>query len=475
MTPLTGLDALFLHLETDEMPMHVGSVHLYEVPARSRRNFVERVRRHLAGRLHLCPTFTRRLVPTPLDLAAPAWIDDPDVDLAYHVRRVDLPAPGSRAQLDACVAALHAQPLDRSRPLWEFHLIHGLPKGRIAFYAKVHHAAVDGQAGVALARAMLDTTSRPRRIPPPPKTRPEPPPDRAGRLRAALANQLAQSGRLLGRLPALARGGTRLAGSLLADRLSQLATGGAGAGSRLALLAPRTPLNTTIDRSRAYACVTVPLADARRITAALGGTMNEVLLALCSGALRAWLQEHDALPARPLVAAVPMSLRAEGDAAQNTQATMVRVGLATTLTDPLERYLAIRESSDAMKRSMQALRSDLPTDFPSLGLPWLLPGAAGLAGRARLADRVRIPANLVISNVPGPRVPLYLAGARMLSYEPVSIVTHGLGLNITAMSYLDTLHVGLVACPRAVPELPRLAALLEAAHRELLALAGQES
>jgi WS/DGAT/MGAT family acyltransferase len=367
MTQLTGLDALFLHLETEDMPMHVGSLHLYEVPARIRRNFVERVRRHLAGRLHLCPTFTRRLAPTPMGLAPPAWIDDPAVDLEYHVRRVDLPAPGSREQLDECVAELHSRPLDRTRPLWEFHLIHGLPKGRVAFYAKVHHAAVDGQAGVALARAMLDTSPHPREVQPPPHADPAPMPDAAARLGAAIANQFRQSGRLLGRLPGLARGGSRFAGSLLAERLSQLVSGGADDPSQPALLAPRTPFNTTIDRSRAFACVAVPIADARRITAALGGTMNDVVLALCSGALRAWLDERGELPEQPLLAAVPMSLRAEGDTAQNTQATMVRIGLATGLADPLERFMAIREASESMKRTMQAVRSELPTDFPPSG------------------------------------------------------------------------------------------------------------
>jgi hypothetical protein len=166
-----------------------------------------------------------------------------------------------------------------------------------------------------------------------------------------------------------------------------------------------------------------------------------------------------------------MSLRAEGDDSQNTQATMVRIGLATDVDDPHERFLAIREATESMKRGMQGVRAELPTDFPSLGMPWLLPGLAGLYGRSRLADRMRPPANLVISNVPGPPVPLYLAGARMLSYEPASIVTHGMALNVTVASYVDTLHFGLVACRRTVPRLRRLVAHLEAAHAELAAVA----
>ncbi|HWS76647.1 MAG TPA: wax ester/triacylglycerol synthase family O-acyltransferase [Quisquiliibacterium sp.] len=471
MTPLTGLDALFLHLETEAMPMHVGSLHLYEVAPRSRHDFVDRVRRHIATRLPLCPVFTRRLVQTPLNVTPPAWIDSADVDLEYHIRRIDLPEPGSREQLEDCVAHLHSLPMDRSRPLWEFYLIHGLPKGRIGFYAKVHHAAVDGQAGVALARAMLDTTARPRRAQPPAQPADETAPPAPQLLRAALANQLAQSRQLLGRLPGLLRGGSQMAGSLLAERVSGLLSGAAGDPARLPLLGPRTSFNTTIDGERAFSGTAVPIADARRIARALGGTVNDVVLALCGGALRAFLDEQGELPDEPLIAAMPMSLRAEGDASQNTQATMVRIGLGTHIEDAEERFLAIREATESMKHSMKAMRSELPTDFPSLGLPWLLHGLAGLYGSSRLADRMRPPANLVISNVPGPPVPLYLAGARMLTYEPASIVVHGMALNITVASYVDTIHFGLVACRSAVPQLRRLAAHIGEAHRELLALA----
>lgn len=471
MTPLTGLDALFLHLETDAMPMHVGSLHVYEVPPRLRRDFTGRVRRHIAKRLHLCPVFTRRLVHAPLELAPPAWIDDADVDLEYHVRRIDLPGPGSRAQLEDCVARLHSARMDLSRPLFEFHLIHGLPGGRIGFYAKVHHAAVDGQAGVALARAMLDASAEPRAVEPPPRQAGEAAPRPARALRLVLGNQLRQSGELLRRLPGLVRGGASFGGQVLAERASALITGGGNDPARLPLLGPRTSLNATIDGERAFASVPVPLAEARAIARTFGGTLNDVVLALCGGALRAFLDEQGELPGAPLIAAVPMSLRAEGDTSQNTQATMVRIGLATDVADPHERFLAIREATESMKRAMQGVRAELPTDFPSLGMPWLLPGLAGLYGRSRLADRMRPPANLVISNVPGPPMPLYLAGARMLTYEPASIVTHGMALNITVASYVDTLHFGMVACRRTVPKLRRLAAHLEAARAELATLA----
>jgi len=200
-----------------------------------------------------------------------------------------------------------------------------------------------------------------------------------------------------------------------------------------------------------------------------------VVLAICSSALRRYLADAGELPDEPLVAAVPVSLRAPGDDTQNTQATMFRVPLATHIADPIERYHAILEATAQMKRAVGAFKSVIPTDFPSIGMPWLLPGLASLYGRTRLADRIRPPANLVISNVPGPRVPLYMAGARMLTYWPASIVVHGMALNITVESYVDTLYFGLTACSKAVPDAGKLADYVRDAHRELMKLAAKAS
>lgn len=466
---LTGLDAVFLMLETPDMPMHVGSLHYYAVPPRQRKAFAERVRKHLAKRLQLCPVFTRQLAAPPGRLAAPAWIEAPEVDLEYHIRRIELPAPGTHQQLEDCAAALHSRLMDRSRPLWEFYVIEGLSDGRTAFYAKVHHAALDGEAAVALVHAMLDTTPRPRRTAAgrsAPAERPGP----AAILGGVLSNQLVQTRLLARRLPALLGAGSRLAGRILSERLR-----GAMSGEHpvTPLFGPRTRLNVTVGGRRAFAGAQVPLSDAKAIAHALGGTVNDVVLALCSGALRAYLQSHDELPAASLIAAVPVSLRDAGDTSQNTQATMVQVDLATRVDDVLERFATIRDSTASMKSTMTGLRSILPTDFPSLGMPWLVPGLVRLYGRAKIAERLRPPANLVISNVAGPRVPLYLAGARMLTYWPMSIVVHGMALNVTVESYDGTLHFGLVACARALPDVRDLADCLRAAHAELSALAAE--
>lgn len=470
--PLGALDALFLHLETVQMPMHVGSMHQYDVPPRQRRGYLARVRKGLSQRLHLSPVFTRRLVPTPLHLTSPAWIDDPGVDIEYHVRGVQLPAPGTVEQLEDCIADLHSRLMDRSRPLWELYVIDGLANGRTGVYCKVHHAAIDGKAGVVLARAMLDLVAKP-----PPIRQPERPesvarPASADLLKTAFATQARLSARLLKMLPDLVKVGSSAATDAVGDRIKEL-VGSAKSRRRkdgLPFFAPRTPMNVSIDGARAIATTQVTLDELRNICAKLGGTVNDAVLAICSGGLRSYLKAHRALPDETLIAAIPVSLRAEGDESQNTQTTMYRASLATHVEKARERFDAIRASSQTMKDTIAQTKGIVPMDFPSLGMPWVISGLSSLYGKARIADRISPVVNLVISNVPGPQVPLYMSGARMHTYHPLSIVTHGLALNITVESYNGTLYFGLVACKRAFPDLRTLAARMADARDELLAL-----
>ena len=471
--PLGGLDALFLHIETEQMPMHVGSMHLYDVPPRQRRGYLARVRKSLSRRLHLSPVFTRRLVQTPLHLTNPLWIREPAIDIGYHVRGVELPAPGTREQFEDCVADLHSRLMDRGRPLWEVYVIQGLADGSTGVYCKVHHAAIDGKAGVVLARAMLDLEPDPPPVPQPADRPSESEPGGTTLLKAALASQARLSARLLKLVPGLLKAGSHAATDAIGSRLQSLVGGATRRRRRdgLPVFAPRTPLNGSIDSERAIAGASATLADLKRICAALGGTVNDAVLAICSGGLRRYLDERGALPARSLLAAIPISLRAEGDESLNTQATMLRASLATDVEDARERYDTIRASSQSMKDAAASTRSVIPTDFPSLGMPWLLPGLAALYERAHVADRLDPVVNLIISNVPGPQVPLYMSGARMLTYYPLSIVTHGFALNVTVESYDGTLYFGLVACRRALPDLRSLARHLEDARDELLALA----
>lgn len=469
MKPLSGLDASFLHLETPEMPMHIGGLNLFDLPAARRGNFYEVVKAHMAGRLHLSGVFTRKLALMPLEFSNPMWIEDTAVDIDYHIRKITLPKPGSMQQLESCVAKLHAKLLDRSRPLWEFTIFDGLKSGQTAFYFKVHHTALDGQGAQSLAQAVLDVTPVPRKVggveaaAGPVETCE---PDVKELIGAAVRNNLAQYWNLLKALPAAARA--------VGDAVT--VTQGDDGKSRFGLpksfkFAPKTPLNVSIGARRAFATVCVPVSEAKEVAAAFGGSLNDIVMAICSGALRYYLQDKNALPEETLVAAIPVSLREPGNADSNNQVSMMLIDLATHVADPKKRMREIVKSSTALKATLKNVKSVLPTDFPGIGLPWLMSGLTALYGRSKLADRMSPIANVIISNVPGARVPLYLAGAKMTANFPVSIVVHGVALNITIQSYLDSLDFGLVACRDAVPDIDALASIIIKSHGELLQIA----
>lgn len=452
MTPLSALDALFLHLETPATPMHVGALHRLRAP-RDRDGYLERLRAVVASRLHLAPPFTRQLVTMPLDFADPVWVEAPKVDVARHIRRARLPRPGTEAQLRALVARLHARLLDRSRPLWRMTLIEGLESGELAIFTQFHHATLDGAAGVLLGQALLDISPRPRRVPPPPDHTPEPAPGTMRLAAAGLASSARKTARLARRLPSLAESVAAAVG-LLAQPATR---------ARLARnlgLGPSTPFNRAIRPARRVATLSLPLAPIKAVARARGVTLNDVVLAIVGGGLREYLQAHQALPGKPLVAAIPVSLRESGNSAFSTLATMTLTSLATDRADPLERLARVHEAASAAKALTGSLRGLIPTDLPSLGLPWLLSAGAALYARASAGELLPPIANLVVSNVPGPPVPLYFAGARVLTWWPMSIVEHGLGLNITLMSYAGSLDFGLVAARDAVPDLDRLAQAL---------------
>ena len=470
MQHLSAMDSAFLHLETAEMPMHVGSLHRYQLPEGYQGNWYDDVKEHLAKRLHLAPVFTRKLALMPFDLANPVWIEDDDIDLDYHIRHTVLPKPGTQAQLEALAARLHSSLLDRSRPLWEFYVIDGLADGTMGFYAKVHHAAIDGQAGVALGNAMLDVTPVPRTVKPP----------RARRshryqlgvaelLGAALSNTLRQVG-MIGKLA------LPLGKALLQSARNSVSDGSLSLSSLRSVLkmAPPTPFNASITNQRVFAGLSLPLDEAKRLGKAHGASINDVVLWLCSTALRDYLKESRELPEASLVAGVPVSLRAEGDTRMNNQVTMSLIELATQEKDPMQRLHKIHEATASMKNTMGAFGELIPTDFPSPGAPWLLSGLVSLYGRSGLADRIRV-ANVAISNVPGSPLPLYLAGAKMLDYYPVSIAAHSVALNITVQSYMGQLCFGLIACRRAVPDVRDITVYMQRAFETLGRLTAGET
>ena len=475
MDHLSGLDATFLYMETPETPMHVGGLNIYELPPGYEGDFLENLRAHIAQRMHLAPVFRRKLVNMPFELANPIWVADDDIDMEYHIRSTVLPKPGTREQLDRLVGRLHSSLLDRSRPLWEFYVIEGLqtptdaPAGsrHVAFYSKVHHAAVDGEAGVALAQAIMDTGPVPRAIRPAPHRRLMQT-DNFGIAELAgsgLKNTAVQTIKLARTLPALARAALRWLRPPKSDTAAAPV-----ASEKATWFGPKTPLNVSITNQRIFSSFSLPMDELKQIARGNGATLNDVVLAICSGALRHYLADLNCVPTHSLLAGVPISLREEGNTQMNTQASMMRINLASIIADPLERLAAIRGYTQAAKALTASVKSVLPTDFPSLGAPWLLSGMASLFGRSKLANSLPPVANLAISNVPGPRVALYMAGARMLTYYPVSIVMHSLGLNVTVQSYNGSVDVGLIACRKALPDLSELARYMQAAHQELLQL-----
>jgi diacylglycerol O-acyltransferase len=464
MDHLSGMDASFLHLETPEMPMHVGSLMVLDLPAAHAGDFYEDVKRHVAQRLHLASVFQRKLALMPFELANPVWVDDEDLDIDHHIRHIIMPRPGTPDQLERMVARLHSPLLDRSRPLWELVVIEGLASGQVAVYAKVHHAAIDGQAGVALATALLDTGATPRVIKPPRPRR------RTNRYQlgvaelagAALSNTVRQYVKLVKALPSVAR----------AARTVLLPLNEATGKRKLTLprslrLAPKTPINVAITNQRSFATRSLPLSELKQMAKASETSLNDVVLAICAGALRRYLAEYNCKPAKPLVAGVPVSLREKDNTDLNNQVSFILVGLGTDISDPVERLMAIHASAKAGKKVSGEVKGAIPTDFPSFGAPWLLSGLASLYGRSGLANTVPQIANVIISNVPGPQFPLYLAGARIATYAPVSIPGHGMALNITVQSYNGTLEVGLTACRRAVPDIADLADYLMEAAQDL--------
>ena len=457
MQQLTGLDAAFLALDSSTAYGHVGSVSVLDPPEGGEALTLERLTQLIESRLHLVPLFRRRLVQVPLGLDQPYWIEDPDFDIEFHVRELALPAPGDDHQLAVQAARLHARPLDRRRPLWETYLIHGLRGGRQALYTKVHHAAIDGVSGNDLLAALMDTSPEPREADEPDSWRPEAEPGTA-RLLARSALSLATnpvravrvSAGIVRSMPALAKSPARPWLPLI-DRFV-LRRGRTVVLSAPPLIAPATPFNKNIGPHRRWAFASVPLAEVKAIKNAAGVTVNDVVMALCAGALRTWLQKHDALPEGPLVAAVPVSIRTEEQkGTHGNRVSSVMASLPTHLADPAERLKAAHEAMRAAKEQHNALPADLLTDIAQFSMPALANQAYRLASRLRLLERIP-PFNLFVSNVPGPTVDLYLCGARLDGVYPLSAIADGQGLNLTVLGSKGKLNFGALADRDLVPD-----------------------
>lgn len=446
---MSPLDSVFLLAESREHPMHVGGLMLFEPPEGAGREFVGEIYQGLLAARDLQPAFRKRPATLLGGIANVGWVFDDDVDLEYHVRRSALPVPGRVRDLLELTSLHHGSLLDRHRPLWEAHVVEGLNDGRFAVYVKIHHALIDGVSLLRLLRRTLSVDPReselrtPWTVPSiPPSLRPRP--DSPSRLR-----ELTE---MVKGVAALGPSTVKLARAAL---LEQQLT--------LPFEAPRTMLNVKIGGARRCAAQSWPVQRVIAVKRAAGVTLNDVVLAMCAGALRAYLDEQNALPEHPLVAMVPVSLRTEADAdSGGNMVGTILCNLATDLRDPAQRLATISES---MRRNKKVF-SELPrTQALALSAANMAPLA--LAAIPGFVPAARPPFNIVISNVPGPAEPLYWRGARLDGNYPMSIALDGQALNMTVVSNAGNLDFGLVGCRRSVPHLQRLLRHLNTALEDL--------
>ncbi len=471
MRQLAGLDASFLYLETPTTFGHVNGLAIYTRPSHDFDPY-EAVHRKFGSMVGRVEPLRRRLVEVPFGLDHPYWIDDPSFDLDYHIRHLGLAPPGADDQLAEQVARIIGRPMDRSRPLWEVYVIEGLSDGRWAMLTKLHHATIDGAAGMLLLNMLTESEPDSPEYPDPVAWEPEPIPsplDLIQRTFTSLAANPVKALRLQLRL-----------GQALADMVGASGVGQATARMRSSVRrigrtestrpdnerrvrlplspAPPTPWNRTITAHRRFAMRSTWIRNIKLLKDATGGTVNDVVMAVCSGALRRYLLDKDALPNRTLRAMVPVSIRTgDEDDPWSTRVSAIVAELPTLTDDPVERIRACQVAMEDAKKQFELIPADTIAEGTQAASPVISTAALRLASRLRLADRINLPTNVVISNVPGPRQPRFFAGARLDQYIPISIVTDGMGLNITVHSCLDRLDFGLVAARELVPDLWTLA------------------
>ena len=467
-TPMDPTSTGFMLAENRSQPMHVGGLQLFRKPEGAGRDFVRTMYDEMSDVEEIAPLFLKRPTRGVSTGGQWAWTEDDQFDLEYHVRHSALPKPGRVRELLELSSRLHGTRLARERPLWEVHIVEGLRDGRVAMYTKMHHALVDGVASMRLLQATLSTD---------PAERDMLPMWAAGAAPSETSNGSGEGGPRLTDLPSnairTALGLSAEAAGLPGALLRTLARGVRNETSAVSLFAPRTILNQRITGSRRFAAQDWPIERIRAVGKATGTTVNDVVLAMCSGAMRSYLSDLDALPDAPLVAMVPVSLKL-GDAhsASTTGGNAVgcvMVSLGTDLSDPAKRLQTIH---DSMKDGKDALRTMTPAQIMAMSALGMAPALA--VPMLRLQGIVRPPFNLIISNVPGPKQTHYWNGARLEGMYPLSIPIHGMALNITCTSYDDKMGFGLTGCRRTVPHLQRLLSHLddELGNLEKAALAG---
>ena len=484
---LSGMDANFLAIENDRNYGHVGGLAVLDPSTAPGGSLtLEALIEVVTSRLHLIPPFTRRLVEVPLNIDWPYWVPDRHFDIGYHVREIALPAPGTREQLLEQAGRIYSRRLDRSRPLWEVYLIQGLEGGKVAMLTKTHHAAVDGLSGAEIMSALYDLTVEPREVDPPDDSGEEG--DVPGdmdllahwvkalpRYPVNLASRL---GRLLPHVDVVPSvvglpGTARISRSLSKVRSTINREDDSGIIERRPIKAPRGPYGGLISPHRIFGIGEVPLGDVKKVKNAFGVKVNDVVVTLVAGALRTDLLERGELPAEPLVVLVPISVRTEEQMGTfgNRVSGMI-VPLPTHLEDPVERLMFNNESMNIGKENHSALPAEAMRDVSTFIPPAVHARVARMA--AELSGRfTRPPWNTIVSNVPGPRVDLYCCGARLEAQYPLSIIADGMGLNVTIMSYRDSVDIGITADREQSPQVQRVVGYMKDELGSLLSAADE--
>ncbi len=487
MQQLSALDAQFLALETDRNYGHVGSLAILDpstVPGGAVT--IEEMRRLVGERLHMIPPFTSRLAEVPLGLDWPYWVPDDHFDLGYHCRELALPPPGSMAQLAEQTARIYSRRLDRSRPLWELYLIHGLQGGRVALVTKIHHAAVDGMSGGEIMTMLYDLSPEPREVEPPD-------PHSAGEVPPGTTSMMVKGVTALPRYPFMVAGrfarllphidvipsllglpGTETTSRWLARaRRAVSRDSEAQIIERPAMLAPRGPYGSRVSPHRIFGIGSISLSDVKRVKNHFEVKVNDVVVALVAGALRIHLAAHDELPEEPLLSQIPVSVRTEEERGTfGNQVSIMIVPIPTHLDDPAERIAYANGKLSGAKERHNALPAKALRDVSTFVPPALHTRASrvmvGLAG-SRLARPLF---NVIISNVPGPPMDIYSGGARLEALYPLSIIADGSGLNVTVMSYRDSIDIGITADREQTPDVQTIVDGMRDELAILLALCG---
>jgi diacylglycerol O-acyltransferase / wax synthase len=454
---LSGLDTSFLNLETGPVHMHVASTTLFEGPAPGYEEF----RDHISSRLHLVPRFRQKLRFVPLGQGRPVWVDDPHFNLDYHVRHTALPSPGSEAQLQTLAARIFSQRLDRTKPVWEMWLVDGIEGGRFAIVGKSHHCLVDGVSGVDITTVLFDLDREPPAAEPPEPWLPQPEPTSGQLLGDALVERATNPVEIVRGARELIEAPGRIANSAIEG------LGAAGSFLRTGLSAPRSPINCRIGPYRRFGWVRTDLEDLKRVKNVAGGTVNDAVVTVVSGALGRYMRGRGYSTAGlELRAMVPISVRAadEHGALGNRVAAMM-APLPVWREDPLDRLQAVTDTMRHLKASGQAVGASLLTDVTNFTPPTIAAQAARLQSRQRFF-------NTVVTNVPGPQFPLYLLGRELLDIFPMVPLAANQAVCFGIMSYNGGVNFGLIGDYDATPDLDALAGDLEAAVGDLVEAVG---